>query len=358
MTVSDFFSATTIAPEHQKSLKGRGARSNATGRYERYQKVAVEDSWPQSTVHEETAATTRTQVMPMAVRTILAKNSTPNAAFSTSINPYRGCEHGCIYCFARPNHAHLGLSPGLDFERRLFAKVSAATALRRQFKGRQYKATPIVLGTNTDPYQPIEQRYRITRQLLEVFSQHNHPLTIITKGAGIVRDRDLLADLARRRLVRVFISLTTLARHTARVMEPRAASPEKRLTALRDLTDVGVPVSVMMAPIIPCITDHEIEKLLHAASQCGAVTAGYSLLRLPLEVRPLFEEWLHHTFPHKARRVMNHVASYQGPGRGLYAQMLRQRFRLAVKKNRLDSPVPQLDSTNFVKDPAALKLAI
>ena len=292
----------------RKLLKGRGALTNRSGRFEPTTAHGFDDGWG----GVEEAPALPTTVTADHSRTVIARNNSPDVPFDRSINPYRGCEHGCAYCFARPTHAFLGLSPGQDFESRLFFKPQAAALLRAELARPGYRCQPIAMGTNTDPYQPIERTHRVTRSILEVLSAHNHPVTITTKSASITRDVDILADMARRDLVKVALSVTTLDRRLANRLEPRASTPERRLGAIRALNDAGVPVAVMVAPIIPGLTDTEIESILAAAAQAGARESGYILLRLPLEVASLFREWLEVHAPLKAQRVMSLVRQTQG----------------------------------------------
>lgn len=321
--------------------KGRGALSNATGRFEAQAREAFDDGWD---VEDLDAQLMRTEVSVEAARSIVTRNASPDIPFDRSINPYRGCEHGCVYCFARPTHAYIGLSPGLDFETRLTAKPNAPELLRAAFAKRGYKPAPIAIGANTDPYQPIENRWRIMRGLLEVFLEHRHPVTIVTKGALIMRDVDLLSALAEHNLVRVALSVTTLDRRLARRMEPRAATPSRRLEAIAALSAAGVPTAAMMAPVIPGLNDHEIEAVLEAAAQSGARAAEYVTLRLPLEVADLFKEWLAEVEPHKAGKVMRLVREMQGGrdydpewgkrqrGSGRMAELIGRRFAAATKR--------------------------
>src|SRR5580700_7839554 len=273
--------------------RGRGAQSNATGRYEPLARVVFDDGWQSL----EDLPPFATSVSVDASRKVITRNESPDIGFDRSINPYRGCEHGCIYCFARPTHAYLGLSPGLDFESKLFVKPDAPALLERELSAPNYVPRTMAIGTNTDPYQPIERRYEIMRQLLEVLDRAGHPVGIVTKSALILRDTDILARMAKRNLVKVAISVTTLDPKLARVMEPRAPTPPRRLEALRQLSAAGIPTSVMVAPVIPAINDADIERILDAAAAAGVSGAGYVLLRLPLEVRDLFKEWLMANFP-------------------------------------------------------------
>jgi DNA repair photolyase len=324
----------------QERRRGRGARSNRVGRYEAEAREQFDDGW-QSLGELEPF---RTEVRVEAAKSIIASNDSPDISFDQSINPYRGCEHGCIYCFARPTHAYLGHSPGLDFETILYAKTNAATLLERELANPRYVPKVIAIGAVTDPYQPIEREHRITRSILEVLEAAGHPAGIVTKSALVVRDVDILARMAARGLVKVAISVTTLDRSIARKMEPRASTPPKRLEAIRQLSDAGVPVSVMTAPILPAINDSEIETILAAARAAGATEAGYVLLRLPLELKELFREWLATEFPDRTARVINILRSMHGGkdyvaqfglrqrGTGPYAEQIGLRFRLAVKR--------------------------
>lgn len=320
---------------------GRGAVSNPDGRFERTRTEVVDDGW--GTI-DEPLPPLETTVQPEPARTIIARNQSPDIGFEQSINPYRGCEHGCIYCYARPAHAYLNLSPGLDFETRLFYKPDAAALLERELAKPSYECSPIMLGANTDPYQPIERDYRVTRSILEVLARHRHPLSIITKSAMVVRDLDLLARMAKDRLVHVFVSITTLSNELKRTLEPRTASPAARLRTIRKLADAGIPVGVMVAPVIPVLTDAELEAIVESAADAGATSAGYVLLRLPHEVKNLFREWLDANEPLKAKHVMSRLQDMHGGrdydsrwgvrlrGEGEYAQLLRKRFELACAR--------------------------
>jgi DNA repair photolyase len=320
--------------------RGRGARSNRVGRYESELREAFDDGWESLAELEPF----KTQVHRETAKSIIASNDSPDIGFDQSINPYRGCEHGCIYCYARPTHAYLGHSPGLDFESKLYAKVNGAELLERELGNARYVPKVIALGAVTDPYQPIEREHGITRAILEVLDAASHPVGIVTKSALVVRDVDILARMAARGLAKVAISVTTLDRTVARKMEPRAATPPRRLEAIRALSEAGVPVSVMTAPIVPAINDSEIEKILEAARDAGAQEAGYVLLRLPLELKELFREWLATEFPDRAARVINILRSMHGGkdyvsafgvrqrGTGPYAEQIGLRFRLAVKR--------------------------
>ncbi len=345
-----------------KPLKGRAAVSNASGRYEALQRVRVDDGWQR---HEDGggesgAAKSRTKILVDATRTIITRNTSPDIPFDRSINPYRGCEHGCIYCYARPTHAWLGYSPGLDFETRILAKPNAPELLARELGRKGYRPKPLALGTNTDPYQPIEGKLRITRGILEVLERCSHPVTITTKSATLVRDMDILAEMAKRNLVRVYVSVTTLDAGLARSLEPRAASPAKRLDAIATLIAAEIPTGIMVAPVIPALTDHEIESILEAGAAKGAKEAGYILLRLPAEVKAVFEEWLRAFYPDRAEHVLASVRETRGGelndatfgrrlrGQGHYADLIARRFALARKRLGLDAENPtRLDSAHF-----------
>jgi DNA repair photolyase len=322
-------------PGITRPRKGRGAASNASGRFEQEQRIAFDDGWGGAADAPERLAT---RLSVDTTRTIIARNDSPDIGFDRSINPYRGCEHGCIYCYARPSHAYLGLSPGLDFETRIFYKPRAAELLAAELRKKGYQCRPIALGSNTDPYQPAERRLGITRSILEVLRDFRHPVTIVTKGALIQRDIDILAEMARLRLAVVTVSLTTLDRELARRMEPRAATPERRLETIAALAAAGVPAGVLSAPMIPALNDHEMESILERARAAGATVAGYTMLRLPLELKALFKEWLEEHAPRKAAHVQSLVAQCHGGklydsawskrmvGAGPYAEMLAARF--------------------------------
>jgi len=342
--------------------KGRGAISNATGRFEAEQRAVFDDGWGSADAEPRRLDTTYTRD---TTRTIIARNDSPDLPFDRSINPYRGCEHGCVYCFARPTHAYLGLSPGLDFESRIFVKPDAPTLLRAELAKPSYACAPIALGTNTDPYQPIERKLGITRGILEVLREHRHPVTIVTKSALVQRDIDILSQMAQQRLAMVAVSLTTLDRRLARAMEPRAATPERRLETMEALARAGIPVTVMTAPMIPALNDAELERLLEAAAARGARFAGYVLLRLPLELVALFEEWLAAHEPRKAKHVMSLIRqaregkAYRAEwgkrmsGTGAYAELLRLRFRAACRRLGLNQSRDAwgLDTTQFRRPP-------
>ena len=334
---------------------GRGAVSNASGRFESEARVEFDDGWEAN----ETPPPLRTTLTAETARTIITRNDSPDVSFDQSINPYRGCEHGCIYCYARPAHAFIGLSPGLDFESRLFFKPRAAELLEKELSKPGYQPKVIHIGGNTDPYQPVERRTEITRGLIEVLGRFRHPFSIITKSALICRDIDLLAPMAEAGLVRAAVSVTTLDRGLARTMEPRAATPERRLEAIRRLAAAGIPTTVMFAPVIPGLNDHELESILQRAAEAGAVGAGYVALRLPLEIKTLFEQWLETAAPDRARRVMSLVRQMRGGetydstwgqrmrGQGPIAELLAKRFAMGKRRLGLDQGPPPLDTSQF-----------
>jgi DNA repair photolyase len=331
---------------HRAPDKSRGTQSNRTGRFEALAVEAVDDGWG---IADEELPPVATTVQPEPAHTVITKNNSPDIPFDLSINPYRGCEHGCVYCYARPSHQYLNLSAGLDFETRLFYKKDAAAHLREELNKRSYKPSAINLGANTDPYQPLERKLGITRSILEVLAECHHPVTIVTKGALVVRDIDVLSQLAAEQLVKVFVSVTTLDDELKRRMEPRAASPRARLAAIAKLSAAGIPTGVMYAPVVPAINDHELEAVLDAAAEAGAKTAGYVLLRLPGEVRELFFEWLELHFPDRAQRVRHRIQELRGGrdndsrfghrmrGQGPWAELLRKRFEASCRKNDLVS---------------------
>jgi DNA repair photolyase len=335
--------------------RGRGAQSNASGRYELLARIAFDDGWQSF----EELPPFKTTVTLDSTRKIITCNDSPDISFDRSINPYRGCEHGCIYCFARPTHAYLGLSPGLDFETKLFAKPDAAKLLERELSAAGYVPRTIAIGTNTDPYQPIEREHQIMRRILEVLDRCGHPVGIVTKSALVLRDLDILARMAQRDLVKVALSVTTLDARLARVMEPRAATPPRRLEALRQLTAAGVPTSVMVAPVIPALNDAEIERILDAAAAVGVREAGYVLLRLPLEVRDLFREWLMANFPDRYRHVFKLIRDTRGgkdydsswntrmTGAGPVAWMIGRRFEVACEKLGFNKTRTRLTTEHF-----------
>jgi len=392
---------------HPERTRGRGALSNNVGRYERQTRVLEDDGWSTGQETRPAAAPPRraaddgtkdgrgqrtpppqpghavddgwddgwrdddlsppplrTEVIRDATRTIIARNQSPDISFDRSINPYRGCEHGCIYCFARPTHAYLGMSPGIDFESRIFAKPNAAELLAKELSAPGYVPRTIAMGTNTDPYQPIEKKMRITRSILEVLREFRHPVGIVTKSPLILRDIDILSEMAGMGLAKAALSVTTLDRKLARMMEPRAGTPTRRLQAIKALSEAGIPTAVMFAPAIPALNDDEMEAVLKAASEMGARTAGYVLLRLPLEIKDLFREWLEANVPDRARHVMSLVRQMRGGkdydsqwntrmrGTGPYAEMMSKRFHMAVKRFGLNQGGSRpLDAAKFKRPP-------
>jgi len=346
--------STELRPDAERR-RGRGARTNRSSRYDAGKREAFDDGW-------ETLATLdafKTDVRDERAKSIIATNDSPDLSFDQSINPYRGCEHGCIYCYARPTHAYLGHSPGLDFETKIYAKVNAPELLEQELARRNYVPKTIALGAVTDPYQPVERERGISRRILEVLDGASHPVGIVTKSGGIVRDIDILARMAERGLARVAISVTTLDRHLARSMEPRAATPSRRLDAIRQLSAAGVPVTVLTAPIIPALNDSEMESILEAARDAGAREAGFVTLRLPLELKELFREWLETDHPNKAARVISILRSMNGGrdyisefgirqrGTGPYAEQIGLRFRLACQRLGLNKPSLKLRTDLF-----------
>jgi len=339
--------------------RGRGAVTSPPCRYDRLTAAAEDDGW--GTLEAELAAPPRlkTTLTRDATRSIIARNDSPDIGFDRSVNPYRGCEHGCIYCYARPSHAYLGLSPGLDFETKLLFKPEAATLLARELSRPGYRPAPIALGSNTDPYQPVERQLRLTRAILEVLSDFNHPCTIVTKSALVLRDLDLLAPMAERRLVRVCLSVTTLDRRLAGVMEPRAATPARRLQAIEALARAGIPAGVLAAPLIPGLNDAELERILEAAARSGATAAGWVLLRLPHELREMFTAWLGAHYPERAAKVLALIRQTRSgalndarfgtrfSGTGAYAALLAARFAAAARRLGLASPSGGLDVSGF-----------
>jgi DNA repair photolyase len=331
-----------LPPKPLVARKGRGAVSNVQGRYEVNARERFDDGWAEEEADD--APPIRTQVTDEYAKTILSRNASPDVPFDVSLNPYRGCEHGCIYCFARPTHSYLGLSPGLDFETRLFAKVNAPDLLRRELARPSYVADSIALGVNTDAYQPVERELKLTRRVLEVLNECEHPVGLITKSSLIERDIDIIGAMAARRQACAAITLTTLDPQISRTLEPRAAAPARRLRTIRTLAQAGIPVSVSVAPIIPFVTEPEIEKILEAAHEAGAVGAHYVVLRLPWEVNPLFQQWLQAHFPERAQRVMNRVRDMRGGkdydsdfskrmhGEGVWADLIRQRFTKTIER--------------------------
>jgi DNA repair photolyase len=339
---------------HPAGVNGRGTLSNGSGRFEREHRVLIDDGWG---TLDEGPAPLKTTVGIDATRSIIARNTSPDIPFDRSINPYRGCEHGCVYCFARPTHAYLGLSPGQDFESRLFAKPKAAQLLAQELRKPGYKVQSMALGTNTDPYQPIDDRFQVTREILQVLRDFRHPVSIVTKSNRVLRDIDILSEMAGMGLARVAVSVTTLDRKLARSMEPRAPTPERRIEAISELAKAGVPVAVMTAPLIPALNDHELEAILERSRDAGAANAAYVILRLPLEIKDLFREWLEAREPGRAAHVMSLVRSMRGghdydaewgkrmKGTGVYAELIAKRFKLACERLGLnrDWAPPRLD---------------
>lgn len=354
---SAYVGAMSSLTPHPPPRKGRGAQSNASGRYEPQAREAFDDGWSESDPLPERIATMVTRE---TARTIISRNDSPDISFDQSVNPYRGCEHGCVYCYARPNHAYAGLSPGLDFESRIFAKENAAELLERELAAPGYRPRTIVLGGVTDAYQPVERELKITRNLLDVLARHDHPVGLVTKSQLVLRDLDILGPMAAKGLARIAISLTSLDPALARRMEPRAAAPHRRIETMRALTRAGVPVMVMTAPLIPALNDHELEDLLAAAAAAGARDAGYVALRLPLEISELFQQWLAAHYPDRAARVMSLVRQMRGgkdydsrwkirqKGEGPYAAMLAARFRKACARLGLNTgPRMAQDASQF-----------
>ena len=349
--------------ERSRVEKGRGAVTNPVGRFEPRHAVEVDDGWGSL---DEPPRRAETVVVADRPRKAITRNDSPDVPFDQSVNPYQGCEHGCIYCFARPSHSYWNLGPGLDFETKLFTKPDLARLLDRELSAPGYVCKPINLGANTDPYQPLEREHRTTRAVLEVLLAHRHPVTIVTKGALVLRDLDLLRSFASMNLVSVHVSLTTLDDGLKRVLEPRAASPAARLRAVRELTDAGVPVGVLLAPMIPALNDHEMERLLEAAAEAGARRAAFMLIRLPHELGRLFEDWLREHYPDRADRVLNLLREARGGklndprfghrmrGEGPYAKLLAARFEAARRRHGYaEGRAPALDTSAFVADPGA-----
>ena len=346
------FAGTAVDRERRR---GRGAQSNAAGRYEPHAREGFDDGWQSL----EDLPPFQTTVAVDTARRVITRNDSPDIPFDRSIKPYRGCEHGCIYCFARPTHAYMGLSPGLDFESKLFAKPDAHELLERELSAPSYAPRTIAIGTNTDPYQPIERRYEVMRRILTVLERVGHPVGIVTKSALVVRDIDILSRMARRNLVKVAISVTTLDPKLARVMEPRAPTPSRRLAALRALSEAGIPTRVMVAPVVPAINDADIERILDAAAAAGVTGAGYVPLRLPLEVRDLFREWLAANFPDREKHVFTLIRQMRGgkdydakwgermTGAGPYAEMIRMRFEAACARLGLNETQLALTTEHF-----------
>ncbi len=339
--------------------RGRGARSNPAPRFDQHQTAYLDDGWESLS----DLPRLRTEIFTENPKTIITRNTSPDISFDRSINPYRGCEHGCVYCYARPSHAYMGLSPGLDFESKLFIKPNAAALLREELTATNYQPATIALGANTDPYQPIERDYRITRSVIEVLQEFSHPFGIVTKSATVLRDLDILKPMAERGLVKVAVSITTLDGKLARSMEPRASTPMKRLAALEILSKAGIPTVVMMGPIIPGLNDSEIETILKAARNAGVREAGYTMLRLPHEVKDIFKDWLEKEYPDRAAKVMSLVKSVRGgaendanfgtrmAGTGPYAWTIGRRFQLAAQRLGLNTSRVKLRTDLFAKPP-------
>ena len=348
----------TTAGTHGEVIKGRGSPINIEGRFEEWQRESSDDGWFQDPPEEPLRL--KTVIHIEQAKTIISHNSSPDLGFSQSLNPYRGCAHGCSFCFARPSHAYLGLSPGLDFETRLSAKTNAAERLREELSRPGYRCELLVIGVNTDAYQPIERHYKITRSILEVVHECHQPVALITKSALIERDIDLLAPMAKRNLVCVTLSITTLDHSISMKMEPRTSAPARRLLAVKRLSEAGIPVNVNIAPVIPFLTDSELESIMEAAAAHGAVSAAYNLVRLPWEVKPIFKEWLEKHFPLKAEHVMSRIRDMREGrendpnfgsrmvGKGTLAELLALRFRKAVKRYGLDKEIHELDCSLFV----------
>jgi DNA repair photolyase len=332
-----------------EAIKGRGSNSNERSRFEAWRRERVYDDQYDEQADEAEHPNPKTTIWIQQAKSIISTNQSPDLPFDASINPYQGCEHGCIYCYARPSHAYLGLSPGLDFETKLFAKENAAQLLEAELSSKRYTPKVIVLGANTDPYQPIERRLKITRAILEVLERFNHPLSIITKSGLVTRDIDILERLAKKNLARVFVSVTSLQNEVTRTLEPRASTPARRLAAIGRLADADIPVGVLVAPVVPAITDMELEAIIAAAANAGATSAAYILLRLPREVEDLFSEWLQTHYPLRAKHVLSLLSQMRGgkaydatfgnrmTGTGIFADLLRNRFKLICKKSGINT---------------------
>lgn len=350
------------SPSDPASLKGRGTAWAIEHRFTKEHHEPVDDGWGSldQSVGEE-RATPATEIIEQRVKTILTGNDSPDISFDLSINPYRGCEHGCIYCFARPTHSYLNLSPGLDFETRIFAKVNAAERLRAALESPGYEPMMLNIGSATDAYQPAERKLGITRSVIEVLSEFRHPFSVITKSSGVERDIDLIAPMAAEKLAAAYVSITTLDNRLARILEPRAATPARRLKTVEHLAQAGIPVGVSISPVIPFVNDAEIERILEAAAQAGANRAFSIVLRLPWEVNPLFQQWLEAHFPDRAKRVMARLRDMRGgkdydaqfgsrmTGQGLWAELVRQRFEKAAARLGLNKERTPLDLTRFVR---------
>ncbi len=347
--------------KNQNQVRGRGAISNPAIRYDRFISEAVDDGWH----HDTELPVLRTVVTEEQPRKVITRNTSPDLSFDRSINPYRGCEHGCVYCYARPSHAYLGMSPGLDFETKLIARPEAPILLEKELRAASYKPRIIAIGTNTDPYQPIEKERKIMRGILKVLRDFNHPVGIVTKGTLIARDIDLLKPMAAKGLLRVGISITSLDRKTARAMEPRVPSPAAKIRLVKELSDAGIPVRLMVAPVVPALTDHELESILEAGAAAGAVAATATVLRLPQEVSELFQDWLAEQFPERASRIMARVRELHGgkeydpefgkrmTGQGRWAELMQQRFKLKTRQLGLDRSLPELRTDLFRYPPRA-----
>ncbi|MGE0419970.1 MAG: PA0069 family radical SAM protein [Acetobacteraceae bacterium] len=350
-----------------RARTGRGAVTNPDVRFDRFAIAPFDDGW--DTLASEVGELPRlaTTLTKDTSRSVISWNNSPDIGFDRAVNPYRGCEHGCIYCYARPTHAYLGHSPGLDFETKLIFKPDVAEVLEKELRKPGYAARTLALGSNTDPYQPVERTLKLTRSVLEVLDRFNHPVGIVTKSAGVLRDLDILTSMAQRNLVRVYLSVTTLDARLARVMEPRAATPARRLHAISELTRAGVPTGVLAAPMIPALNDAEMEKILEAAARAGARHAGYILLRLPHELRQMFEDWLNVNFPDRAKHVLNLIREtragnlndarfhHRFSGHGVYADLLLRRFARAARQWGLDEAREGLDTTRFAVPDGAVQ---
>ncbi len=350
-----------MATASRTSIKGRGAASNPEGRFEPLRRERIDDGW--DSLANEPDPNPQTVLLPDATRTLITRNQSPDVGFDRSINPYKGCEHGCVYCFARPTHAYLDLSPGIDFETRIFYKTGVVERLREEFGHPSYRCAVLAMGTNTDPYQPAEKKLRITRSILETMLAYRHPVSIVTKGTLIERDLDLLVELAKLELASVMISVTTLDNELKATLEPRAAAPQRRLALIRRLADSGIPVGVLIAPVIPLVNDSELEAIVEQCAAAGARSIGYVMLRLPWEVKDLFREWLELHLPDRAAHVMSVIRSMRGGkdydsqwrsrqvGEGPFADLIRRRVEVAVRKHGLSaSRLPAL-RTDLFRDP-------
>ena len=359
---NDFPSSTSsdLPAQARRAVKGRGAASNPEGRFETIRHQWEDDGWSHELL-DETAARPRTEVTEERARSVISRNDSPDIHFTQAINPYRGCEHGCIYCFARPSHSYLNLSPGLDFETKLRAKSNLAEVLRIDLAKRGYVVSPINIGSNTDPYQPVEKRWQLTRAALQVLAECHHPCTIVTKNALVERDLDILVPMARENLVQVFVSINSLDNQLAAKLEPRASAPHRRIKAIRTIAEAGVPVGVLVAPIIPALNDKDMEAVLEQAADAGALCAGYTTLRLPYELKALFREWLALHAPQRAAHVMSLVQQMNGGrdydsdfatrmrGQGVFAELLRRRFDLASRRHGYGRARElKLDTSRFV----------